>query len=89
METVNERIYDFSENYVKYSYIQKNIPLKSERNEYLVHAGVGKQQSGVIHGHHSRRVDILVLMATEEVDELLTDLSCTQQRVHSRPTSCT
>lgn len=49
---------------------------------YLVHAGVGEQQCGVVQRDGGRGVDILVLVAVEKVDELLTDLSCAQRRVH-------
>lgn len=50
---------------------------------YLVHAGVGKKQRGVVQRDGGRRVDVLVLIAAEEVDELLADLRCTQRGVHS------
>lgn len=52
-------------------------------DSYLVHASISEKQRGVVQGDGGRRVDVLVLIATEEVNELLTDLSCTQRGVHS------
>lgn len=47
-------------------------------HQYLVHAGVGEEQGGVIQWDGGGRVDVLVLMLPEEVDELLADLSGSQ-----------
>lgn len=48
------------------------------KSPYLVHPGIGEEQSGVIKRNGGRRVDVLVLMAAKEVDELLTDLCSSQ-----------
>lgn len=53
------------------------------KSPYLVHPGIGEEQSGVIKRNGGRRVDVLVLMAAKEVDELLTDLCSSQGRVHA------
>lgn len=46
--------------------------------QYLVHAGVGEEQGGVIQWDGGGRVDVLVLMLPEVVDELLADLGGSQ-----------
>lgn len=66
-------------------YVWKNQP-EAKRHKwtvYLVHAGIGEKQRGIVQWDGSWRVDVRVLMATEEVNELLADLSCSQRGVHS------
>lgn len=55
---------------------------KSKGASYLIHAGVGEKQRGIIQRDGGRRVDVRVLIATEEVNELLADLSAGQRGVH-------
>lgn len=57
--------------------------LLGSKSPYLVHPGIGEEQSGVIKRNGGRRVDVLVIIAAKEVDELLTDLCSSQWRVHA------
>lgn len=60
-------------------------PAEAEGGSYLVHARVGEEQRGVLQRDGGRRVHVAVLVADEEVDELLANLSCSQRGIHSGP----
>ncbi len=64
-------------------YLCVSIFVSRFKSPYLVHPGIGEEQSGVIKRNGGRRVDVLVLMAAKEVDELLTDLCSSEGRVHA------
>ena len=49
---------------------------EEEDDPYLVHASVGEEQSGVIQRDGGGRVDIGVLISSEEIYKPLSDLSC-------------
>lgn len=55
------------------------------KRSYLVHACVSEEQRGVVQRDGGRRVHVHMLVADEEVDELLANLSCSQSGVHSEP----
>lgn len=58
---------------------------EAEGGSYLVHARVGEEQRGVVQRDGGRRVHVAVLVADEEVDELLANLSCSQRGIHPGP----
>lgn len=60
-----------------------NTTLTMVWQSYLVHSSISKEKGWVIQGNGGGRVHIVMLIAMEEVNELLTDLSSSQWSVHA------
>lgn len=54
------------------------LKLGGWKDTYLVHASIGEEQRGVVQRDGGRRVNVLMFIAAEEVNELLSNLSCAQ-----------
>lgn len=62
--------------------MDKELGEKEKKNPYLVHARIGKEQSGIIQRDGSRRVNIGVLISLEEIYKSLPDFTCCDGWVH-------